>query len=79
MFISLTCMGHQCDTQPSAVRCLLPLQPLPGPAAQGLPLQCSVFVTRRAGLLESTNSSNADYLFQPDKLHADMVPPRFAS
>ena len=41
--------------------------------AQGLPLQCSVFVTRRAGLLKSTNSSNADYLFQPDKLHADMV------
>lgn len=41
--------------------------------AQGLPIQCSVFLTRREGLLQSTNSSNADYLFQPDKLHADMV------
>ncbi|KAK9843716.1 hypothetical protein WJX81_003497 [Elliptochloris bilobata] len=38
----------------------------------GLPLQCSVFLARREGLLQSTNSSNADYLFQPDKLHADM-------
>jgi len=41
--------------------------------AQGLPLQCSVFLTRHEGLLQRTNSSNADYLFQPDKLHADMV------
>jgi hypothetical protein len=41
--------------------------------SQGLPLQCSVFLTRHEGLLQRTNSSNADYLFQPDKLHADMV------
>lgn len=45
---------------------------------QGLPIQCSVFLTRREGLLQSTNSSNADYLFQPDKLHADMVRPLVA-
>jgi len=32
-----------------------------------------VFLTRHEGLLQRTNSSNADYLFQPDKLHADMV------
>jgi len=38
----------------------------------GTTLQCSVFVTRHAGILAKTNGTNASYLFQPDKLHAEL-------
>ena len=38
---------------------------------QAMPLQCSVFLTRHPGILQSTNASGAAYLFQPDKLHAE--------
>lgn len=38
---------------------------------QGMPLQCSVFMTRHAGILKQTNASGAAYLFQPDKLNAE--------
>jgi glutamate/tyrosine decarboxylase-like PLP-dependent enzyme len=35
-------------------------------------LQCSVFLTKHAGLLSKTNSTNAAYLFMKDKLYAEM-------
>lgn len=35
----------------------------------GVPLQCSMFLTRHAGLLHQCNSANADYLFQQDKFY----------
>ena len=38
---------------------------------QGMPLQCSVFLTRHAAILKQTNASGAAYLFQPDKLNAE--------
>jgi len=38
----------------------------------GSSLQCSAFLTRHVGLLAKTNSANAAYLFQPDKLHGDL-------
>ena len=38
----------------------------------GAPLQCSTFLTRHDGILKSANASSAAYLFQPDKLFADM-------
>ena len=38
---------------------------------QGMPLQCSVFLTRHADILKQTNASGAAYLFQPDKLNAE--------
>lgn len=38
----------------------------------GLPLQCSAFITRHGGLLLECNRSDAAYLFQRDKLNADM-------
>ena len=40
--------------------------------AQGLPLQCSVFLTSHKGALLAANASRAAYLFQADKLHADL-------
>ena len=36
----------------------------------GLPLQCSIFVTRHEGSLSKANGVQADYLFQPDKNNA---------
>lgn len=36
----------------------------------GLPLQCSIFVTREPGALSKANGVQADYLFQPDKNNA---------
>ena len=36
-----------------------------------MPLQCSMFLTRHAGILRRTNAGGAAYLFQPDKLHAE--------
>lgn len=38
----------------------------------GAPLQCSVFLTHHEGMLKSANASSAAYLFQPDKLFAEM-------
>lgn len=38
----------------------------------GIPIQCSIFMTRHAHLLRQCNGANAKYLFQPDKLHGDM-------
>ncbi len=38
---------------------------------QGMPLQCSVFLTQHADILRRTNAGGAAYLFQPDKLHAE--------
>lgn len=38
----------------------------------GAPLQCSVFLTRRPGVLKNANATNAAYLFQPDKLHGEL-------
>eukprot|EP00939_MAST-03C_sp_MAST-3C-sp1_P003539 g3539.t1 len=38
----------------------------------GAPLQCSIFLTSHANVLKETNGTNAAYLFQPDKLHADL-------
>eukprot|EP01097_Dermamoeba_algensis_P010517 TRINITY_DN7834_c0_g1_i1.p1 TRINITY_DN7834_c0_g1~~TRINITY_DN7834_c0_g1_i1.p1 ORF type:complete len:509 (+),score=57.84 TRINITY_DN7834_c0_g1_i1:86-1612(+) len=38
----------------------------------GLPLQCSLFLSRHRGLLSRCNSSKADYLFHHDKLFAEM-------
>ena len=37
----------------------------------GATLQCSLFVTRHAGVLRAANAAHAAYLFQPDKLHND--------
>ena len=36
----------------------------------GLPLQCSIFVTKQPGSLAKANAAQADYLFQPDKNNA---------
>jgi glutamate decarboxylase len=36
----------------------------------GLPLQCSIFVTKHEGALAKANGVQADYLFQPDKNNA---------
>ena len=36
----------------------------------GLPLQCSIFVTKQPGALSKANAAQADYLFQPDKNNA---------
>ena len=36
----------------------------------GLPLQCSIFVTKHEGALAKANGVQADYLFQPDKHNA---------
>mmetsp|Transcript_21615 Transcript_21615/g.34994 ORF Transcript_21615/g.34994 Transcript_21615/m.34994 type:complete len:995 (+) Transcript_21615:136-3120(+) len=36
----------------------------------GLPLQCSIFVTKQPGALAKANAAQADYLFQPDKNNA---------
>lgn len=36
---------------------------------QGVPLQCSVFLTRHPTLLTQANSLNAEYLFQNDKYY----------
>ena len=36
----------------------------------GLPLQCSIFVTKTPGALAKANAAQADYLFQPDKNNA---------
>ena len=36
----------------------------------GLPLQCSIFVTKQPGSLAKANAAKADYLFQPDKNNA---------
>ena len=38
----------------------------------GAPLQCSIFLTHHANVLKETNGTNAAYLFQPDKLHAEL-------
>lgn len=35
----------------------------------GVPLQCSVLLTRHEGILHKSNSANADYLFQQDKFY----------
>lgn len=35
----------------------------------GVPLQCSMLLTRHEGLLHKCNSANADYLFQQDKFY----------
>lgn len=35
----------------------------------GVPLQCSLLLTRHEGLLHKANSANADYLFQQDKFY----------
>lgn len=35
----------------------------------GVPLQCSMLLTRHEGLLHQCNSANADYLFQQDKFY----------
>lgn len=35
----------------------------------GVPLQCSVLLTRHEGLLHKANSANAEYLFQQDKFY----------
>lgn len=35
----------------------------------GVPMQCSVLLTRHTGLLHKANSANADYLFQQDKFY----------
>lgn len=40
--------------------------------AMGLPIQCSVFMTRHTGKLMECNKTSAAYLFQPDKLYADL-------
>jgi len=37
----------------------------------GAPLQCSAVLTRHVGALADCNSTHAEYLYQPDKLHAD--------
>jgi glutamate/tyrosine decarboxylase-like PLP-dependent enzyme len=36
----------------------------------GIPLQCSVFVTKHQGVLSQTVGTKAEYLFQPDKNNA---------
>jgi glutamate decarboxylase len=36
----------------------------------GLPLQCSIFLTKQPGALAKANAAQADYLFQPDKNNA---------
>lgn len=36
---------------------------------QGVPLQCSAFITRHSKLLTEANSLNAEYLFQNDKYY----------
>jgi glutamate decarboxylase len=38
----------------------------------GVPLQCSVFMTRHNGLLIECNSAKAKYLFQPDKANGHL-------
>jgi glutamate/tyrosine decarboxylase-like PLP-dependent enzyme len=38
----------------------------------GAPLQCSTFLTKHLGALESANAANAAYLFQPDKNFTDL-------
>ena len=38
----------------------------------GATLQCSVFMTSHAGALRACNATSAAYLFQPDKLFADL-------
>mmetsp|Transcript_30320 Transcript_30320/g.48373 ORF Transcript_30320/g.48373 Transcript_30320/m.48373 type:complete len:503 (+) Transcript_30320:68-1576(+) len=38
----------------------------------GLTLQCCAFITRHDRLLAKVNGTRAAYLFQPDKLHADL-------
>lgn len=38
----------------------------------GSTLQCSIFVTRHPDLLQSTNGTKAAYLFQKDKLYAEL-------
>merc|ERR1712048_1054766 len=38
----------------------------------GACLQCSVFLTKHAGMLAKVNGTNAAYLFQPDKLNASL-------
>lgn len=38
----------------------------------GAALQAAVFITRHKGALTSANAVNAAYLFQPDKLHANL-------
>lgn len=38
----------------------------------GTTLQCSAFITRHANVLESTNGTQAAYLFQPDKLNREL-------
>jgi len=38
----------------------------------GVGLQCSAFLTRHKGLLARANAAQAAYLFQPDKLNADL-------
>lgn len=35
----------------------------------GVPLQCSVLLTRHEGMLHQANSANAEYLFQQDKFY----------
>lgn len=35
----------------------------------GVPLQCSIFLTRHEGILHKCNSAAADYLFQQDKFY----------
>mmetsp|Transcript_23411 Transcript_23411/g.62628 ORF Transcript_23411/g.62628 Transcript_23411/m.62628 type:complete len:376 (+) Transcript_23411:174-1301(+) len=38
----------------------------------GAALQCAVFLCRHPGALRAANATSAAYLFQPDKLHADL-------
>jgi glutamate decarboxylase len=38
----------------------------------GVALQCAVFLTKHRGSLERANATRAAYLFQKDKLHADL-------
>lgn len=38
----------------------------------GVPQQCSALLVRHPGLLKTTFATHAEYLFQPDKPHADL-------
>jgi len=40
--------------------------------AMGMPVACSVFLTRYPNILRECNASNAAYLFQPDKNNQDL-------
>ena len=37
-----------------------------------MPLTCSVFLARHAGVLAAANCASAAYLFQPDKLYTEL-------